>query len=145
MPEKIKTARREVRGGHCNVRVFSTDSSHFIHYINIYIIYIPSNGVTSDCWVKFGHFCITFIALLIRRKNIWNTLFWLYLYFEEIFVTLPSTKKSILRWIPFQKYLFIVFWNTYFNCAEKYYFILKTQDSLLKSGYPRWSPMPHCY
>ena len=93
----------------------------------------------------FGHFCITFIDLLIKRKNIWNTLFWLYLYFEEIFVTLSSTRKSILRWAPFQKYLFIVFWNTYFNCAEKYYFILKTHDSLLKSGYPRWSPMPYCY
>ena len=50
-------------------------------------------------------------------------------------------KKSILSWTPFQKYLFIVFWNTYFNWAKKYYFILKMHDLLLKSGYPRWSPI----
>ena len=112
-------------------------------------LFAPVSAYCQMGWLRTAgwlrHFCITFIDLLIKRKNIWNTLFWLYLYFEEIFVTLSSTKKSILRWTPFQKYLFIIFWNMYFNCAKKYYFILKTHDSLLKSGYPGWSPMPYCY
>ena len=50
---------------------------------------------------------ITFINLLINRKTISKTLFWLYLFFEKIFASLPRSKKSILRWTPFQKCLFL--------------------------------------
>ena len=108
-----------------------------------------SRGYTAK-WADFGllgdlrHVCINFINLLIKKNYLkdfysdCSSLLWRDLHdFVKV--------KKILRWTPFQKCLFILFWNTCFDCTKKYYLIFKTCDLLLKSVHPWWSPMPYCY